>query len=401
MAKECERPVGWLLAWDMRVRSAFEAAWRTAMAQTNPPYRAEHVGSLPRPEHLMAAREQYSAGKLSKADLTQIEDECIRDAVAMQERVGIGAITDGEYRKRGWREFLYDKCDGFGPETVERAFPIRLYDGTTAPPIREPKVTARLKKREPLSADDFSALKTMTRGPIKANLPTPSVTHFFTGDAVLDRAAYGNRGELMDDLARIMREEIADLAARGCTYLQMDEVPLAVICDPKNMEVVRGRGDDPDELIDLYIDAINHSIIDRPADMTVCVHLCRGNYAQGMADGGYEPIAERMFDRLDVDGYFLEYDTPRAGDFSPLRHLPKPKKAVLGLVSTKVPELETVDALKRRIDDATKFIDIERLCLSPQCGFASVPARAGRGFPMDLTERKLARVVETAEQVWN
>ena len=371
------------------------------MAQTKPPYRAEHVGSLPRPERLMAAREQFAAGKLPRTDLTQIEDECIREAVAMQERVGIGAITDGEYRKRGWREFLYDKCDGFGPETVERAFPIRLYDGTTAPPIREPKVTAKLKRREPLSADDFSALKTMTRGPIKANLPTPSVAHFFTGDAVLDRAAYGNREELMDDLARIMREEIADLAARGCTYLQMDEVPLAVICDPKNMEVVRARGDDPDELIDLYIDAINHSIIDRPANMTVCVHLCRGNYAQGMADGGYEPIAERMFDRLDVDGYFLEYDTPRAGDFSPLRHLPKPKKAVLGLVSTKVPEIESVEALKRRIDEATKFIELERLCLSPQCGFASVPARAGRGFPMDLTERKLARVVEVAEQVWS
>jgi 5-methyltetrahydropteroyltriglutamate--homocysteine methyltransferase len=370
------------------------------MPQTKPPYRAEHVGSLPRPERLVAAREEYSSGKMPKAELTLVEDECIREAVAMQERVGISAITDGEYRKRGWREFLYDKCDGFGPDTVERAFPIRLYDGTTAPPIREPKVTAKLKRREPLSADDFSALKTMTRGPIKANLPTPSVAHFFTGDAVLDRTPYGNREELMDDLARIMREEIADLATRGCTYLQLDEVPLAVICDPKNMEVVRARGDDPDELIDLYIDAINHSIIDRPANMTVCVHLCRGNYAQGMADGGYEPIAERMFDRLDVDGYFLEYDTPRAGDFSPLRHLPKPKKAVLGLVSTKVPEIETVDALKRRIDEATKFIDLERLCLSPQCGFASVPARAGRGFPMDLTERKLARIVEVADQVW-
>jgi 5-methyltetrahydropteroyltriglutamate--homocysteine methyltransferase len=349
----------------------------------------------------MTARNQYATGEKPKPELTRVEDECIREAVAMQERVGIGAITDGEYRKRGWREFLYDKCDGFGPETVERAFPIRLYDGTTAPPIREPKVTAKLKRREPLSADDFSALKTMTRGPIKANLPTPSVAHFFTGDAVLDRAAYGNREGLMADLARIMREEIADLAARGCTYLQMDEVPLAVICDPKNMDVVRARGDDPDELIDLYIDAINHSIIDRPDNMTICIHMCRGNYAQGTADGGYEPIAERMFDRLDVDGYFLEYDTPRAGDFSPLRHLPKPKRAVLGLVSTKVPELESVDALKRRIDEAMKFIDLERLCLSPQCGFASVPARAGRGFPMDLTERKLARVVEVAEQVWN
>jgi 5-methyltetrahydropteroyltriglutamate--homocysteine methyltransferase len=265
------------------------------MADTKPPYRAEHVGSLPRPDRLMSAREQYAAGKLLKAELTRIEDEYIREAVAMQERVGIGAITDGEYRKRGWREFLYDKCDGFGPETVERAFPIRLYDGTTAPPIREPKVTAKLKRREPLSAEDFSTLKTMTRRPIKANLPTPSVAHFFTGDAALDRTAYGNREELMDDLARIMREEIADLAACGCTYLQMDEVPLAVICDPKNMEVVRRRGDDPDQLIELYLDAINNSIGERPANMTVCVHLCRGNYAQGMADGGYEPIAERMF----------------------------------------------------------------------------------------------------------
>ncbi len=228
----------------------------------------------------------------------------------------------------------------------------------------------------------------MTARPIKANLPTPSVAHFFTGDAVLDRAAYGDREELMDDLARIMREEIADLGARGCTYLQMDEVPLAVICDPKNMDVVRARGDDPDELIDLYIDAINHSIIDRAADMTVCVHLCCGNHAQGMADGGYEPIAERMFDRLDVDGYFLEYDTPRAGDFTPLRHLPKPKRAVLGLVSTKVPELETVDALKRRIDEATKFIELERLCLSPQCGFASVQLVRVAAFPWTLLSER-------------
>ncbi len=370
------------------------------MPDTKPPYRAEHVGSLPRPDHLMAARAQHAAGTLSKAELTRIEDACIREAVAMQERVGIGAITDGEYRKRGWREFLYDKCNGFGAEIVERAFPIRLYDGTTAPPIREPKVTGKLTRREPLSADDFSALKTMTKRPIKANLPTPSVAHFFTGDAVFDRAAYGNRDQLMDDLARIMREEIADLAARGCTYLQMDEVPLAVICDPNNMEVVRRRGDDPNALIDLYVGAINNSIKDRPANMTVCVHLCRGNYAQGMADGGYEPIAERMFGRLDVDGYFLEYDTPRAGDFRPLRHVRKPAKVVLGLVSTKLPELEEPDALKRRVEEATKFIELDRLCLSPQCGFASVPARAGRGFAMDLTERKLARVVEVAREIW-
>ncbi|HKD37374.1 MAG TPA: 5-methyltetrahydropteroyltriglutamate--homocysteine S-methyltransferase, partial [Pirellulales bacterium] len=369
------------------------------MATLKPPYRAEQVGSLPRPERLMVAREDFAAGKISRAELTQIEDESIRVAVAMQERVGIGAITDGEFRKRGWREFLYDKCGGFGPDTVERDFPFTTFEGTVVPPRPEPKIMTKLARREPLSANDFSALQKMTRKQIKANLPTPSVTHCFIGDAAFDRGAYADRVQLMDDLARIMREEIADLASRGCTYLQMDEVPLAVICDPKNMEVIRKRGDDPDELIDLYIDAINNSLRDRPASMSVCVHMCRGNMGHGMASGGYEPIAERMFNRLNVDGFFLEYDTPRAGDFAPLRHLPKPKKAVLGLMTTKKPEVETADSLKRRLEEATKYVDLDRLCLSPQCGFASVPIR-GRGLTMDDAERKLARIVEVANDVW-
>ncbi len=368
------------------------------MADSRPPYRAEHVGSLPRPERLMEARERHAKGEATRAELRRVEEECIRQAVAMQERVGIGAITDGEFTKRGWREFLYDRCDGFGPETVERAFPIRMFDGTTLPPLREPKVTAKLRRREPLSADDFSALKTMTRKPIKANLPTPSVAHFFTGDAVIDRAAYGNREALMADLARIMREEIADLAARGCTYLQMDEVPLAVLCDPNNREIVRGRGENPEELIDTYIEAINESIKDRPAGMTICVHFCRGNRDNGMADGGYEPIADRIFNRLAVDGFFLEYDTPRAGDFTPLRFVPKGKKVVLGLVSTKLAATETADALKRRIDEDARSVPLEQLCLSPQCGFSS-SARRGR-LPPDAVERKLARIVEVARQVW-
>jgi len=369
------------------------------MEPLKPPYRAEQVGSLPRPERLMVAREDFAGGKISLAELTQIEDESIRVAVAMQERVGIGAITDGEFRKRGWREFLYDKCGGFGPDTVERAFPFTTFEGTVVPPRPEPKIMTKLTRPEALSANDFSALRKMTGKPIKANLPTPSVTHCFIGDAAFDRAAYADREQLMDDLARIMREEIADLALRGCTYLQMDEVPLAVICDPKNMEVIRKRGDDPDELIDLYIAAINNSLRDRPATMSVCVHMCRGNMGHGMASGGYEPIAERMFNRLNVDGFFLEYDTPRAGDFAPLRHLPKPKKAVLGLMTTKTSEVETADALKRRLEEATKYVDLDRLCLSPQCGFASVPIR-GRGLTMDDAERKLARIVEVANEVW-
>jgi methionine synthase II (cobalamin-independent) len=370
------------------------------MPRSSPPFRAEHVGSLPRPERLMTARERLEKGEIARAELARVEAECIREAVAMQERVGIGAITDGEYTKRGWREFLYDRCDGFGPATVERGFPIRMFDGTVTAPLREPKVMRRLSRREPLSAADFSTLRPMTQKPIKANLPTPSVAHFFSGDGVLNRDVYPTAQSLMDDLARIMREEIADLAGRGCTYLQMDEVPLAVICDPDNMEAVRRRGDDPDRLIDLYIDAINESIRDRPANMTVCVHMCRGNAGHGMADGGYEPIAERMFNRLDVDGFFLEYDTPRAGDFSPLRHLPKPKMAVLGLMTTKNAAIESADSLKRRLDEATKFVEPERLCLSPQCGFASVPGRVRQTLAMDDVERKLARIVEVAHDVW-
>ena len=370
------------------------------MSDPRPPYRAEHVGSFPRPMALMQARDDFAAGNIALEALRRIEDDAIRPIVAMQERVGIGAITDGEFRKRGWREFLFDRCEGFGPEMVGCGFPIRMFDGTNLPTAPEPKVTAKLKRREPLAAADFSALKTMTTKPIKANLATPSAAHFFPGDAVLDRAIYANREAMIDDLVRIMREEVADLAARGCTYLQMDEVPLAVICDPANMAVVRQRGDDPEALIDLYIDAINRSIAGRPKSMTVCVHLCRGNAGHGMADGGYEPIAERMFNRLDVDGFFLEYDTPRAGDFRPLRHLPKPKKAVLGLMTTKNAEIETADALKRRIDEAAKVVELDRLCLSPQCGFASVPSRVRPSMPLDQVERKLARIVEVAHDVW-
>jgi len=349
---------------------------------------------------LLEAREQAAAGKMPKAELKALEDRYIRDVVALQERTGIGAITDGEYRKRGWREFVFDKCDGFGPETATRDFPMRLDDGSYAAAIVEPKVTGKIKRREPLCADDFSALKAMTTRPLKANLPTPSVSHFFTRDAGFDKSAYPDAAALMDALAAVTREEIADLAARGCTYVQMDEVPLAVICDPKNMDFLRTRGDDPAYLIDLYIDAISNAIRAKPADMTVCLHLCRGNFARGMGEGGYEPIAERLFNRLDVDGFFLEYDTPRAGDFSPLRFMPKSKKAVLGIMSTKLAEVESLDMLKRRVDEAAKFVDPDRICLSPQCGFASVPTRTRPTMALDLAERKLARLVEAAEEIW-
>ena len=368
-----------------------------ANVRTNPPFRAEHVGSLPRPERLLQARDAFRAGKLAQAELTHIEDECIREAVALQERVGIGAITDGEFRKTGWREFLFEKCDGFAKEPGEGAFEFTTFEGTKWAAQGEPKCVAPLKRRAPLSADDFSALKAMTSRPIKANLPTPSIAHF-RGDVSFDHNVYRDRQAYFAALAAIMREEIADLARRGCTYLQMDEVPMAVLCDPRNQQRVRARGENPDGLIDTYIDAINDSIKERPQGMTVAVHMCRGNLGHGMADGGYEPVADRLFNLLRVDGFFLEYDTPRAGDFAPLRFLPKGKTAVLGLVSTKLPEVEPADVLKRRIADAAKHAPLDQLALSPQCGFSSV-ARAGR-FAPDLVERKLARIVEVADDLW-
>ncbi len=363
-----------------------------------PPYRAEHVGSLPRPERLINAREAHAGGAMSLADLRAIEDDCIREAVALQERVGIGAITDGEFRRVSWRDAPFEHFDGFTQDRYEADFTFTLFDGSTRKASPVPATVAPVRRRTAMAAEHFALLKPMTKGLPKANLPTPSVTHFFRGDRGIDRAAYPDMDAFLGDVTRAYREEVAALGSQGCRYLQMDEVPLALLCDPSNQEIVRRRGEDPARLIDAYIDAINDSIADHPADMAVCVHLCRGNIGHGMADGGYEAIAERMFNRLDVDGFFLEYDTPRAGDFTPLQHLPAPKKAVLGLVSTKVATLESADELKARIDEACRMIDVDRLGLSPQCGFSS---NVGSGrFSTGEVERKLARIVEVADQVW-
>ncbi len=367
-----------------------------------PPFRAEHVGSIPRPARLMDARDAFEAGKLPKEELKRVEAECIAEIVKMQERVGIGAITDGEYPKSGWSAFLFEKCDGFGERTGTSPFFFTNFDGTTRSAPGMPRPHSKITRREPLSAEDFSVLKGMTKHAIKANLPTPSVA-YTGGDGGLVGSYYKDREGYFADLVGVMREEIADLARRGCTYLQMDEVPLAVLCDPKNRERLAARGEDPDGLIDTYIDAINASIAQRPANMTVAVHMCRGNVGHGMADGGYEPIAERLFGRLKVDGFFLEYDTPRAGDFKPLRFMPKDKRVILGLMTTKLEDVESGDGLKRRIDEAAKVLPLDQLGLSPQCGFSSSASRTSAvriRLALDQVERKLARVVEVADQVW-
>jgi 5-methyltetrahydropteroyltriglutamate--homocysteine methyltransferase len=261
-----------------------------------------------------------------------------------------------------------------------------------------PKVTGRLHRRQPLTSEQFAFLRTLTGRTAKATLPSPSVNHFFRGDDMLIGSPYRDRREYFADVARIYREEIEDLASRGCTYLQIDDVPSAVLCDSRNEAVVRARGEDPQELIDDYIALHNDAVRGRPKTMTLCLHLCRGNTGHGQASGGYEPVAERLFREVDADAFFLEYDTERAGGFEPLRFLPADRIAVLGLMSTKLSELEPADLLHRRIDAATKYVDLDRLCMSPQCGFAS--SYRNTRFTLDQQERKLAHLVAAAETVW-
>ncbi len=364
-----------------------------------PPFRADHVGSLLRSPELIDAHTANLQGRLPAEDLHALEDAAIADAIAMQERVGLDAITDGELRRNNWRDRFFEQVDGFSSHKVESSFIFTDYSGEQRRGMPVPVVVGKLKRRASLTADDFAFLRDRTKRTAKATIPAPSANHFFSGDASLKGSPYRDRKAFFADVTAIYREELADLARLGCTYLQIDEVPIAVLCDPKNQARVRERGEDPQALIDDYIEAINDMVRERPPGMTVCVHLCRGNAGHGQASGGYDPVAERLFQRTQVDGFFLEYDTERAGDFGPLRHLPKNKVAVLGIISTKLRELEPVDDVKRRIEDASRYVDLDRLCLSPQCGFAS-------GYNVDrLTladqERKLAHMVKIANEVWN
>jgi 5-methyltetrahydropteroyltriglutamate--homocysteine methyltransferase len=363
-----------------------------------PPFRAEHLGSFPRPHGLLAAREAWAAGRLPREELRRIEDDAIRGVVAMQERAGIRVISDGEYRKSSWRDLLFDATDGFSGKTYSSDFTFTEFDGTTRRGMNVPQVTGRLRRREML-APGYAFVRSLTRKAVKATLPAPSVNHFFRGDKMLAHSPYeSDREAYFADVAAIYRQEIADLAAEGCAYLQIDDVPSAVLCDPRNQALVRDRGEDPQALIDQYFQLFNAAVRDRPKNMLLAVHLCRGNSGHGQASGGYEPVAERLFNAIDADAYFLEYDTERAGGFEPLRHLPKDRVAVLGILSTKVMALEPEDDVRRRIDAAARYVDLERLCLSPQCGFSS-SALTARSTDAEQ-EKKLAHMVAIAEKVW-
>jgi 5-methyltetrahydropteroyltriglutamate--homocysteine methyltransferase len=364
----------------------------------NPPFHADHVGSLRRPQPLIEAHSSSLQGKLNPQALKELEDKAIDDAIAMQERVGLQAITDGEIRRNNWRDRFFERVDGFSREKIASSFVFTDYSGKQYTGMPIPVVVGKLQWRESLTADDFDYLTARTKRTAKATLPSPSANHFFSGDKSLTQSPYKDRKTFFADVCAIYRREIADLGRRGCTYLQLDEVPIAVLCDPANQARVRERGENSDELIDDYIDAINDAMRDRPAGMTICVHLCRGNQGHGQASGGYDPVAERLLQTTDVDGFFLEYDTDRAGGFAPLRYLPKDKAAVLGLISTKLQELEPPDLIKRRVDEASRYVDLGRLGLSPQCGFAS--GYTTDRFSLDEQERKLAHLVKIADEIW-
>lgn len=363
-----------------------------------PPFRADHVGSLLRPQSLLDARARRERGEISADDLRREEDAAIRDAVRLQEDVGLEGVTDGEYRRTFFHIDFLEQMQGVAVRGgIAMHFHGAKKDVDFAPPRLE--VTGKLRRTTPIQGPDFSYLKTVTRRTPKVCIPSPTMLHFRGGRKGIDRQAYPDIEQFFADLAQAYREEIADLAKRGCTYLQLDDTNLAYLCDPKLQEGTRQIGEDPAQLPHLYARLINESIRDRPEDMTVCIHLCRGNFRSAwVAEGGYDPVAEALFTELKVDGYFLEYDDARSGSFEPLRFVPKGPTVVLGLVSSKVPELESPDLLKRRIGEAAKHVPLEQLALSPQCGFSSTVH--GNEVTVDDEIAKLRRVVEVAGQVW-
>jgi len=364
-----------------------------------PPFRADHVGSLIRPEALIRARQAAEKGEITSAELARIQHDAIRDVVRLQEEIGFKLATDGEYNRNTWQRDFLLKFGNVREGTAKLTVRFHTAAGTRdrAPPLLQ--VTGKLGRPGGIFVDDFRFLKSVTKATAKITIPSPTTMHFRGGREAIDAKAYPDLAEFYADLARVYREEIRDLAEAGCRYLQIDEVNLAYLCDPALRAQVRNIGENPDTLPQTYARLLNDTIAGRPAGMVVCMHLCRGNFAGAwIAEGGYDPIAEILFNEIGVDGYFLEYDSPRAGGFAPLRFLPKGKIAVLGLITTKDAALESKDGIKRRIDEAGRYVGIDQLALSPQCGFSS--GIAGNAVTVADEIAKLKLVVEVAEEVW-
>ena len=356
----------------------------------------DHVGSLKRPPELVTAWREWEAGKLPFEALRDVQDNAIRGAIAMQEALGLPVVTDGEFRRGGWSRGFLGAVEGFDFRASKLAF--RNDEGfSTASPA--PVAARPVRRAVPIVTGDFKFIKSIATHRAKVTMPTPSHMHFGQFKAAVDPKVYPDVAKYWDDLIAVFQEEIKDLYAAGCRYLQIDDTNLPFLCDPNLRGHVRALGEDPDALPRLYVRMLNESLRGKPTDMAVCMHMCRGNHASSwVAEGGYDPIAAVVFSEMNVDGFFLEYDSPRAGSFEPLRHLDGEKIAVLGLVTTKKPKLESKDELKRRIEEAARYVPLDRLALSPQCGFASTIE--GNALTADDQKRKLELVVETAREVW-
>jgi len=367
------------------------------MTNLNPPFRADHVGSLLRPPELLEARVRHKQGQVSAADLRALEDVAIATAVGKVEATGMQAVTDGEFRREYFHLDFLEKLDGVSVTgNIAASSDAGEKVGFTPPTL---SVTGKLRHTQDIQVDDFRFLQAQVSNTPKVSIPSPTMIHFRGGRAGIDIESYPDLDEFFADLAQCYRDEIDALYKSGARYIQLDDTNLAYLCDVKMRAAAVERGDDPDELPRTYATLINSVIDNRPDDLVVAVHLCRGNFrSQWFAEGGYEPVAEVLFNDLNVDAYFLEYDDERSGDFAPLRFVPDNKIVVLGIVSSKLPEPETVTDLAKRIDEAASYMPIENLCLSPQCGFSSTSH--GNEITEDDQWAKLQLVVDTAQTVW-
>ena len=365
------------------------------MQRKRPPFRADHVGSLLRPPALKAARERRAKGEISAAELAAIEDSEIENVIGKQEEVGLLAVTDGEFRRSWWHlDFLW------GLDGVERYI---MDQGIAFAGVQTRAEGARVVGKlgfsdHPMIAH-FKFVAAHTGRMPKITIPAPSALYGRSGRGPISETVYPDLDEFFDDLGAAYRKAVRAFADAGCRYLQLDEVFIAMLCDPNYRKTQAGRGDDPQKLAERYGDLINTAMSDIPSDMTITMHLCRGNYRSTyMGAGGYDPVANVLFDRIKVHGYFMEYDTERAGSFEPLRRVHKGQTVVLGLVTTKTGQLESKDALKRRIEEAARYVDLDQLCLSPQCGFAST--EEGNVLAEEAQWAKLRTIVEVAQHVW-
>jgi 5-methyltetrahydropteroyltriglutamate--homocysteine methyltransferase len=362
-----------------------------------PPFRAEHIGSLLRPPELLAARRAFEEGTLSAEELRAVEDRWIGEAVGLQERIGLQAITDGEYRRVIYFGHFPAAVSGFTDMEAELSF--RDERGQTMRYVT-PVVTGKLRRLRGIATEEFRFVKSLTTRTVKVTLPSPCSQHYFRWREGVSEKAYPDLEAFFADVARVYQQELAALGALGAAYIQFDDVSLPLLCDARLREGVRARGYDPDALVRTYTTVVNAALHGRPGGLTIGMHLCRGNnQGKWLGEGGYERVAETIFNGLELDVFLLEYDSPRAGSFEPLRFMPSDKRVVLGLVSSKTPALEPPEALIRRIDEASRYVDLDRLALSPQCGFAST-APGNPLTPADQ-ERKLRLVVDVARRVWD